>query len=194
MGVICVNKKFIFLTGNIILFYFAFWFISSNQQVLKAERGDIMELELTSSVFKNNQTIPQKYTCEGEDISPPFNWTGVPEDTKSFALIVNDPDAPVGIWVHWVIYNIPSDITELSEGIATNKTLDSGAIQGVNDFRRIGYGGPCPPLGSPHRYFFKLYALDSTLDLSPGANKSQVEEAIQEHILDKTELVGLYSR
>lgn len=137
--------------------------------------------------------IPQQYTCDGEDISPSLSWTDVPENAKSFVLISDDPDAPMGTWVHWVIYNIPANVKELAEGISADKQLMNGALQGINDFRKIGYGGPCPPRGK-HRYYFKLYALDTKLNLPAGASKKEVEKAIQDHILDQAKLMGIYQR
>lgn len=152
-----------------------------------------MGIQITSSVFKEGEPIPSKYTCDGEDISPPLKWSSLPEGTKSLALISDDPDAPVGTWVHWVIYNIPPTVTELEEGIPSDKELPSGAKQGMNDFKKIGYGGPCPPSGT-HRYFFKLYALDSELNLEPRATKKDVLKAMEGHILEMGQLMGTYSR
>ena len=152
-------------------------------------------IQLTSTAFNNNTTVPTEHTCEGKDASPALKWSGVPEGTKSIALICDDPDAPVGTWVHWVIYNIPADAVELPEGVPTDQTLRNGAIQGTNDFKKIGYGGPCPPKGhGPHRYFFKLYALDAAVSLKPGATKQQLEDAMKGHILAKGQLMGKYER
>ena len=134
------------------------------------------------------------YTCDGKDISPELAWSGAPDGTKSFALICDDPDAPVGTWVHWVVYNIPSHATGLPKGVPTIKELPDGTRQGINDFHRIGYGGPCPPRGPAHRYFFKLYALDTKLDLPPGATKEQVLEAMKGHVLGEAQLMGKYER
>lgn len=147
-----------------------------------------MALQLTSSAFNESGSIPSQYTCDGDNISPPLSWQGVPEGTKSLALIVDDPDAPSKTWVHWVVYNIPETVHEALEGQSPKKSL-----QGTNDFHDMGYGGPCPPSGS-HRYFFKLYALGSTLTLAPGATKQQVEQAMEGHILEKTALIGVYER
>ena len=153
-----------------------------------------MALTLKSSAFEAHHPIPKKYTCEGADVSPSLEWTGASEKTAAFALIADDPDAPVGTWVHWVIYDLPAESGVLKEDVAKDETLANGAKQGVNDFRRIGYGGPCPPPGGPHRYFFKLYALDKKLGLGPRATKQQLVQAMQGHILAETELVGLYKR
>jgi hypothetical protein len=153
-----------------------------------------VKMQLTSPAFAQGQPIPKKYTCEGPDLSPPLKWSSAPEGTKSFALICDDPDAPVGTWVHWVIYNIPASATELQEGVPKAETVLGGAKQGMNDFKRIGYGGPCPPPGNPHRYFFKLYALDTELNLKTGATKGDLVEAMQGHILAEAQLVGTYKR
>jgi Raf kinase inhibitor-like YbhB/YbcL family protein len=152
-----------------------------------------MTLTITSTAFAPEGAIPSLYTCEGKDISPPLAWNGAPAGTKSFALIVDDPDAPGGTWVHWVIYNIPPNTTTLPEGVAKSDTV-AGGKQGVNDFGRVGYNGPMPPRGSKHRYFFKLYALKSELDLKPRATKSQLEAAMKSQILAQAELVGTYER
>lgn len=155
---------------------------------------EAVAMEIKSSAFKTQERIPTKYTCDGADISPPLSWTDVPEKTQSFALISDDPDAPMGTWVHWVIYDLPADTRELHEGIAKKETLENGAKQGITDFRKVGYGGPCPPPGPAHRYFFKLYALDTKLGLPPRATKKDVEKAMKGHILAQTELIGLYKR
>lgn len=150
--------------------------------------GELMSLHLTSQVFKDSGAIPSKYTCDGDNISPPLQWKGIPEATKCLVLIVDDPDAPSKTWVHWVVYNIPPTITEVIEGSAP-----SGSVQGINDYSRIGYAGPCPPSGT-HRYFFKLYALDQLLTLSEGATKTQVESAMKPHILEEVHLIATYKR
>ncbi len=151
-------------------------------------------LTVTSSAFAPGEKIPQKYTCDGTDISPPLAWSEPPAGTQSFALIADDPDAPVGTWVHWVLYDLRADARELAEGIAKQPDLPNGARQGQNDFRRIGYGGPCPPPRKPHRYFFKLYALNAKLGLRAGATKADVEKAMQGRILAQGELMGRYGR
>ena len=160
-----------------------------------SKKGGVrMTLDLTSSAFKDGETIPSKYTCDGSDASPPLEWSSVPEGTKTLALICDDPDAPVGTWVHWVLYNIPADATSLPEGVPMDEVVESGAFQGKNDFKRTGYGGPCPPPGKPHRYFFKLYALKTELDLKPGAKKKDVEKAMKGRVLAEGQLVGMYKR
>jgi Raf kinase inhibitor-like YbhB/YbcL family protein len=147
-----------------------------------------MSLRLVSQVFKNNEAIPSKYTCDGKNISPPLKWEGVPQGTKSLVLIVDDPDAPSKTWTHWVVFNISSTTTECREGAAPD-----GSLQGINDFGQAAYGGPCPPKGM-HRYYFKLYALDASLTLQEGATKEQVETEMKAHILAEAQLIGTYSR
>lgn len=147
-----------------------------------------MTIQISSSAFAHNELIPKRYTCDGEDVSPELSWQNVPEGTKSLVLIVDDPDAPIGTFVHWVLFNLPGNLNGLKEGV---KGI---GVEGVNDFRRSGYGGPCPPRGSTHRYFFKLYALDTTLSLTAGVKKADVEKAMQGHILAQGELIGRYGR
>jgi Raf kinase inhibitor-like YbhB/YbcL family protein len=153
-----------------------------------------MPFELRSSAFRQNQAIPKKYTCDSSDVSVPLNWNDPAQGTKSFGLIADDPDAPRGTWVHWVLFDLPSDARELAEGIPAKETLDDGAKQGKNDFGKIGYGGPCPPPGPVHHYQFKLYALDKMAGLRPGATKQQLLDAMKGHILVQAELIGTYKR
>lgn len=153
-----------------------------------------MTLSLSSIAFQDGEGIPVKYTCEGQDISPPLMWSEPPQGTQSLALIVDDPDAPGGVFTHWVVFNILPDSGQLPEAIPTQAQLSSGALQGKNDFGRIGYGGPCPPHGRPHRYCFTLYALDRVLDLKAGVSKKQVVGAMQGHILTQGQLTGTYQR
>jgi len=153
-----------------------------------------MAFSVSSPSFQNGKDIPKKFTCDGEDISPALSWTDPPQGSKSFALIADDPDAPRGTWTHWVLFDLPAATTTLPEGVPKVSELSGGARQGVNSFPKIGYGGPCPPPGKPHRYFFKLYALDTKLDLKAGASKQEVEQAMQNHILGKAELMGKYGR
>ena len=166
---------------------------ASNTPAAAAKGGDRMALKLTSTAFEDGGPIPSKYTCDGDDISPPLAWSGVPEGAKSLALIADDPDAPRGTWVHWVVYLIPPSEKGLAEGVPTTETLASGARQGRNDFQKIGYGGPCPPSGT-HRYFFKLYALDGEQNLPSGVSKEQLLKAIDGHVLAEGQLVGRYQR
>ena len=150
-------------------------------------------MKLESTAFTPNGMIPPRYTCDGADVSPPLTWDEPPGGTQSLALICDDPDAPVGTFVHWVLYNLPPTERQLAEGIPQNQTLPNGAIQGVSDFRKPGYGGPCPP-GGTHRYFFKLYALDTVLNLKSGAKKADLLRAMDGHILATAELMGRYHR
>jgi Raf kinase inhibitor-like YbhB/YbcL family protein len=156
-----------------------------------------MALTLTSPAFTHQGSIPAKYTCDGDDVSPPLAWTGVPAGAKSLALIVDDPDAPdpkapKRTWVHWVLYNLPAADSSLTEAADAGR-LPTGAREGTNDWPRVGYGGPCPPIGR-HRYFFKLYALDLVLPDLGKATKGDVEKAMQGHVLEKAELMGTYQR
>lgn len=155
--------------------------------------GQKMDIQLTSSVFENEGMIPSKYSCDGEDISPPLSWSSVPEGTQTVALIADDPDAPMGTFVHWVLFNLPANVQELPEDVPSDKKLDNGALQGTNDFKKIGYGGPCPP-GGTHRYYFKIYALDTELDLKAGATKKDLLNAMEGHILAQGQLMGKYQR
>jgi len=156
--------------------------------------GTAMTMELKSGAFSHEGMIPKKYTCSGEDFSPPLSWSQPPAGTKSICIIADDPDAPVGTWVHWVIYNIPPDKKGLEENVPKVDKLGDGTLQGINDFRRVGYGGPCPPPGPAHRYFFKIYALDTKLSLPPNSTKEAVERAMSGHILDKGVLMGRFGR
>ena len=163
----------------------------SKNQTIKIRRGEKMEIK--SSAFKEGMIIPKKYTCDNMDISPPLEWSEVPDGTKTFALICDDPDAPMGTWVHWVLFNLPGNILELSENTPKLEVLKNGARQGGNDFGKIGYGGPCPP-GGTHRYYFKIYALDKELDSKPGITKKELLKAIEGHILAEGQLMGRYKR
>ncbi len=153
-----------------------------------------MAFTLSSSSFREGAPIPAKHTCDGADVSPPLAWSGAPSGAAGFALIMDDPDAPAGTWVHWVLYALPARASALAENVAKTETLKDGAVQGRNDFRRTGYGGPCPPPGKPHRYFFKLYALDAALGLKPDATKQELERAMQGHVLATAQLMGTYAR
>ncbi|WKZ18398.1 MAG: YbhB/YbcL family Raf kinase inhibitor-like protein [Candidatus Jettenia sp. CY-1] len=152
-----------------------------------------MKIEIKSPAFEEGGMIPQKYTCDGEDISPPLSWNSVPNGTKSLALICDDPDAPMGTWVHWVLFNLPANIQGLLENRPHQKTLENGAKQGITDFKKIGYGGPCPPSGT-HRYYFKLYALDTEINLDAGITKQQLLKAMEGHIIAEGQLMGKYKR
>ncbi|CAD7775828.1 Phosphatidylethanolamine-binding protein [Candidatus Methanoperedenaceae archaeon GB50] len=157
--------------------------------------GDMMnEISVSSDAFEDDGMIPAEYTCDGENVSPQISWTGIPAGSKSIVLIVDDPDAPGGTFTHWVVYNIPPDVVELPRGVERQGALPSGCVRGVTDFGSIGYGGPCPPPGKPHRYHFKVYALDEKLSLGGGSTKDEVEAAMEGHVLAMGELVGRYGR
>jgi Raf kinase inhibitor-like YbhB/YbcL family protein len=156
--------------------------------------GNAMAFELKSSAFPQGGDIPKKHTCDGADLSPALEWTSPPGGTKAFALVCEDPDAPSGLWVHWVLWGIAPTATALAEGVKRDQTLADGSRQGRNNFGKVGHNGPCPPPGKPHRYFYRLYALDSVPDLEPGATRQQLLDAIKGHILGQAELVGRYGR
>ncbi len=153
-----------------------------------AAGGNEMTITITSTAFKEGDKIPRLYTCDDQNVSLPLSWTNVPTGTVSLALIMDDPDAPSGTWVHWVLFNLPADTSSLAQG------TEGGGTQGKNDFNKLGYGGPCPPRGSTHRYFIKLYALDRVLELKAGASKAQVEKVMQGHIVAQGQLMGRYGR
>jgi len=154
-----------------------------------------MEIEVLSPAFYEGGVIPVQYTCDDANVSPPLRWGGIPKDTKSLALVCEDPDAPSGVFVHWLIFNLPPIVSDLPEAVPTTETLvESGAIQGRNDFDNIGYDGPCPPHGIPHRYFFHIYALDIKLPLQAGATKQEFERAATGHIIGRGHLMGTYKR
>jgi len=150
-------------------------------------------IRLTSSAFSEGQPIPRQYTCDGINISPPLEWTGIPKSAKTLAIIADDPDAPAGTWVHWVIYNLPADTMGMIENVPPTEDVKGGGFQGKNDFEKIKYGGPCPPSGT-HRYFFKIYALDNELPPKAGATKAETEKAMEGHILAQSQLMGTYRR
>ena len=154
----------------------------------------MQNISISTEAFKAGETIPAEYTCEGKNISPALLWSSIPAGAKTIALIMDDPDAPRGTFVHWVLYNIPAIAQKLSKGVPRNEILADGSRQGMTDFGRAGYGGPCPPPGKPHRYYFKIYALDTQLNLSSGATKGDVEKAMKGHILAQGELMGKYGR
>lgn len=160
----------------------------------ESSKGAAMAFTIQSSDFLNGADIPREFTCDGKDRSPALSWSGAPDGTKTFALIADDPDAPAGTWVHWVIFNIPGKTQSLAGGVEKREEFGDGSKQGKNDFRKIGYGGPCPPPGRPHRYFFKLFALGSELTLPAGASKADLEHAMAGHILAQAELMGRYKR
>ncbi len=167
--------------------------VQINTMQEKKEKDVNMQFKITSQAFEDGGIIPKKYTCDAEDISPPLKWESVPEGTESLAIVCDDPDAPMGTWVHWVLFNITPDTKELPEKVSTTETIDNGAKQGTNDFGNIGYGGPCPP-GGTHRYFFKLYALDTMLNIEAGIKKADLLKAIEGHLIFETQLMGKYKR
>ncbi|HTY10434.1 MAG TPA: YbhB/YbcL family Raf kinase inhibitor-like protein [Bacteroidota bacterium] len=178
-------------------FGFALVLLFSNQDLsrdaITAKGDSAMNMKVSSTAFNEGETIPKKFTCDGDNISPPLEWSGIPGGTKSIALIADDPDAPRGTWVHWVLFNLPADTKGLSENVPRHSTLKNGARQGMNDSRQLGYDGPCPP-GGTHRYFFKVYALDANVPLETGATKAQLQKAMEHHILGEGQLMGTYKR
>ena len=177
--------------GLLVSLAFLFAYFGLDESGAEVKGGNNMEIK--SSAFKSGARIPAKYTCDGVDVSPPLAWGKLPAGTNYLALICDDPDAPMGTWVHWVIYDIPANVTSMTEKLPPLKEIANGTKQGMNDFRAIGYGGPCPPSGE-HRYFFKLYALDGPTGLKPGATKAQLLTAMKGHILAEAELMGKYKR
>ncbi len=158
-----------------------------------SDAGRAWAFDLTSKAFKNGAEIPQVYTCQGRDASPPLAWSGTPSGTRSFALVCDDPDAPLGTWVHWVYYDIPAHVSALPESIPKTARPAPGGIQGRSSFGDIGYGGPCPPWGT-HRYHFRLYALDTVLGLESGVKKKELLRAMEGHVLGTAELMGTYRK
>jgi Raf kinase inhibitor-like YbhB/YbcL family protein len=150
-------------------------------------------MEIKSPAFKYEDMIPAQYTCEGRNVSPPLQWSGAPVDTKSFAIICDDPDAPAGIWVHWVMFDIPATVNGLPENVPQKEEIDGLGKNGKNTDRNFGYDGPCPP-GGTHRYYFKLYALDALLNLKPGASKEELLKAMKGHVLTEAQVMGKYKR
>lgn len=178
-------KKAVFILISVFCVFGVVAYLFTIYNLPFTQKGGNMKL---TSVFEHNSNIPSEYTCDGQDLAPVLNIFDVPEGAKELALIVDDPDAPVGTFVHWVLYNIPVNIQKID-----NQNLPQGVKQGSTDFGRIGWGGPCPPSGV-HRYFFKLYALDSPVDLPVGATKFQFENVARGHVIEKAELIGLYKR
>ena len=174
-----------------LLFLITFMFFISNQCKNKSDMST--NIIVKSDSFSDGGMIPAKYTCDGANISPQLSWDNAPKGTKSFVLICEDPDAPMGTFTHWVLYNIPADVHELPENLPKDKILPNGAKQGITDFKKVGYGGPCPPNGT-HRYYFKLYALDTLLNLEPALKKEDILKAMNGHILAQGQIMGKYAR
>jgi Raf kinase inhibitor-like YbhB/YbcL family protein len=172
---------------------FVFFCTGVTDVVCAQTKGGAGMITITSTAFTDSAMIPRDYTCDGSNVSPPLSWSGLPEGTKSFALICDDPDAPMGTWVHWVLFNLPASVTGLPRAVPTDRTLANGARHGINDFRKYGYGGPCPP-GGTHRYYFKIYALDAEITHEPGISKEALLTAMQGHILAEGRLMGRYKR
>jgi Raf kinase inhibitor-like YbhB/YbcL family protein len=192
---VAYKRRGTFFSGMALsLVFLATAFCRGNERATTNEGRSNMALKISSPAFAEGQTIPTKHTCDGDDVSPPLRLDGVPPGAKTVALICDDPDAPGGTWVHWVLYNVPASVSELSEGIPTRDVIPIGAKQGMNDFGRIGYGGPCPPRGSSHHYFFRLYALDAELSLKARATKKDLTEVMRGHILAEGQLMGTYKR
>lgn len=161
---------------------------------ISAQGREDASMKLTSSAFAAGAPLPSQYTCKGNDVSPALEWSGAPGHTASFAIIMDDPDAPSGTWVHWVMWNIPQRTHSLREGVPRNEKVDDGSRQGRNSFGKVGYNGPCPPPGQTHRYFFRIYALDQSLNLQPGASRSELDGAMRGHILAQGEYQGTFHR
>lgn len=152
------------------------------------------KMKLTSTAFKEGQPIPAKYTCDDKNVSPPLRWSDIPKNAKTLFIMCEDPDAPGGAWLHWTLFNLPVAVTEMGEAVPNKDPLPHGALQGLNDFQNVGYGGPCPPPGKAHRYIFKIYALDSQLQLKSGAGKKELLKTIEDHIIGEGQLMGTYQR
>jgi Raf kinase inhibitor-like YbhB/YbcL family protein len=166
---------------------------TAQSPIANPPKEDKLEIKLTSMAFKEGAPIPRAYTCDGVNVSPPLEWSGVPKTAKTIAIVCDDPDAPGGTWVHWVFYNLPADNIGLVENLPATEKLAAGGFQGTNDFQKTGYGGPCPPSGT-HHYYFKIYALDSELPLKAGATKAETMKAMEGHIVLQGQLMGTYSR
>jgi hypothetical protein len=197
-----MNKLFtkLLITTSILCLIFACNAKKSESDKAGGKEGNMRSFKIKSPAFADGDSMPVKFTCDGDDVSPKLEWSGAPEGTQSLAFICDDPDAPMGVWVHWVLFNLSPKATKLEGNYAPAKggnpddEIYGSMIDGINDFRRLGYNGPCPPKGPAHRYFFKLYALDTMLNLKTGASKGDVEKAMSGHILAKAEMIGKYQR
>jgi Raf kinase inhibitor-like YbhB/YbcL family protein len=190
-----MGLRFITLIGLIVIIS-GCTVVKENADIKDKGVDNMQNISVSSEAFREGEKIPPEYTCDGSDVSPALSWAGLPAGTKSITLIMDDPDAPGGTFVHWVLYNIPPDTQKLPKGIPGDRTLPDGSVHGSTSFGRnkIGYGGPCPPPGNPHRYYFKVYSLDKRLPLAPGASKAEVEKAMSGHLLAKGEVMGKYGR
>jgi Raf kinase inhibitor-like YbhB/YbcL family protein len=188
-----MSAKFIYLPLISLLVFNCGRKDETKQILNQTEQEKTMELKITSTAFEEGGMIPKNYTCDGDNVSPELSWSGAPAETKSFSIICEDPDAPAGIWVHWVAYNIPGNAKGIPEAVSTDKQLYNSTMQGLNTSGTTGYDGPCPP-GGTHRYFFKVFALDSTLTIRGDVTKEVLLESIKEHILAQGELMGKYTR
>jgi Raf kinase inhibitor-like YbhB/YbcL family protein len=202
-----VQRKKFFQTLSFVLGLTAPWLVATSgprTMIVRIQAASVslspaqgartMAFAMSSMSFQNGGDIPRKFTCDGADVSPELSWSEPPAGTQSFALIADDPDAPSGTWTHWVLFDVPPATSSLAEGVSKIDELPGGERQGRNDFHKIGYNGPCPPPGKPHRYFFKLYALDRKLVLKPATSKQEVEQAMQGHILGDAKWMGKYQR
>jgi Raf kinase inhibitor-like YbhB/YbcL family protein len=202
-----VQRKKFFQTLSFVLGLTALWLVATSGRrtmIVRIQAASVslspsqgartMAFAMSSMSFQNGGDIPRKFTCDGADVSPELSWSEPPAGTQSFALIADDPDAPSGTWTHWVLFDVPPATSSLAEGVSKIDELPGGERQGRNDFHKIGYNGPCPPPGKPHRYFFKLYALDRKLVLKPATSKQEVEQAMQGHILGDAKWMGKYQR
>jgi Raf kinase inhibitor-like YbhB/YbcL family protein len=187
----------VFLLSNLVLILLMFLGCAPPEQTgaqpSPTPNQDKPEIKLTSTAFKEGESIPRSYTCDGVNISPPLEWSGVPKTAKTIAIVADDPDAPGGTWVHWVLYNLPAANIGLVESLPASENLKAGGFQGKNDFGKIGFGGPCPPSGT-HRYFFRIYALDGELPLKAGATKAELTKAMEGHTMLQGQLMGTYRR
>jgi hypothetical protein len=187
-------RRYVQVGAGILLILAAISACQGTQPAPQAEPGAGAALQLKSSAFEDQGAIPQTFTCDGEDLSPALSWSEPPAGTQSLVLVFDDPDAPAGTWDHWLLFNIPATIRSLPEGVPADGTVEGIGTHGSNSWHRLGYGGPCPPKGTTHRYFFRLYALDTLLDLGAGAGKTEIETTMEGHVLAEGQLMGRYGR
>jgi Raf kinase inhibitor-like YbhB/YbcL family protein len=187
-------RRYVQIGAGVLLILAALSACGGTQPEPQTESGTGVTLQLKSSAFQDQGTIPQRFTCDGEDVSPPLSWSEPPAGTQSLVLILDDPDAPGRTWDHWLLFNMPATLRSLPEGVPADGAVAGIGTHGTNSGNHLGYGGPCPPKGTTHRYFFKLYALDTTLDLKAGAGKGEIEKAMKGHVLAEAQLMGRYGR